>query len=512
MKNMLIWILVITFFAVSLNIRSDLGNCRPYYQSVYLGDNTSSDSHIEAKGRTLSIIKSFDAPGNDPEGLAWDGVFLWCGEWDSRQIYKIYPVTGKVINSFDVLKYGDIGGPAGLAWDGRHLWSGSRPWAAIHQIDSRNGKQINSFSYPAEGGPGGLAWDGKYLWSGNANSNTIDKIDTSTGRIIKSLKAPQPLYFVTGLAWDGKYLWCCGSEEIVYEKAIRNKIFKINPENGEIITYFYSPTPATIRIVPHGLAWDGNYLWYVEKKVGLGNEESWGKIYKLKIPNGVSNSKDITSPIHNYPLYIGFGIIILLISLHIVNYRLNLIEYMKKKPQSCPYIIAIISGLIGIVIATFLIVFQLRGTSIILNVVAFLVVIGALVGMIIGLYVDSIKGTDKWVYINIVVGVISVIIINDYIFGDSLADWLDWLNPNDQTSWFALIILFIFIILPSVGGLLVGAPCRGVVSTFFLSALIPEYLNLIQRIHINIFLRHIIRQMRSVCAHGQAEWFFMLPF
>ena len=68
-----------------------------------------------------------------------------------------------------------------------------------------------------------------------------------------------------GLAWDGDYLWNADNDD--------DKIYKINPSTGAVVDSI--PSPGTDS---QGLAWDGNYLWNAD------NDDN--KIYKLNPSTG----------------------------------------------------------------------------------------------------------------------------------------------------------------------------------------------------------------------------------
>ncbi len=69
------------------------------------------------------------------------------------------------------------------------------------------------------------------------------------GDILKTLQTPGPM--PTGLAYDGQHLWLADSHT--------DKIYKLNPANGQVLSSFESP-----GFHPQGLAWDGTHLWHVD--------------------------------------------------------------------------------------------------------------------------------------------------------------------------------------------------------------------------------------------------------
>ncbi len=218
-----------------------------------------------APPKTAMVIDSFNAPGWSPEGLAFDGEYLWNADNYWTVIYKI-DTSGNVIDSFDTP--GSF--PRGLTFDGTYLWlsdSGGRDsQGKIYKLNT-SGNVIDSFDSPGPA-PDGLAWDGEYLWNADTNESKIYKIDTS-GNVIDSFDAPggSP----GDLAFDGTYLWgLSGYTLLIYKLDI----------SGNVIDSFYSPAtfdPYNIFDFPTGLAWDSEYLWVTY------DERYEETIYKLDV-------------------------------------------------------------------------------------------------------------------------------------------------------------------------------------------------------------------------------------
>ncbi len=207
------------------------------------------------------IIYSFDSPGYEPYGLAWDGNYLWHVDSREHKIYKIDPSNGNVISSFNspgLDRY-----PTGLTYDGSYLWVANLGtigyYNRIYKINPSNGNVISSFRSPDDW-PSGLAWDGNYLWHSGYCDNKIYKIDPSCGNVISSFSSPD--IWATGLTYDGSYLWSADK--------VTDKIYKINPSDGSVVDSFYSPAGG-----PTGLTWDGSYLWNADKYTDM--------IYKIDV-------------------------------------------------------------------------------------------------------------------------------------------------------------------------------------------------------------------------------------
>jgi len=219
------------------------------------------------------IIFSFDSPGPDPFGLAWDddssgGPYLWHADDEADKIYKLDPSDGSVVDWF----FSPGPHPRGLAWDddssgGPYLWcsiiEGTRD--RIYKLDPSDGSVVDWFFGPGVL-PGGLAWDddssgGPYLWYVDWYVNDkIYKLDPSDGSVVDWFDSPGS--YPMGLTWDGSHLWNADWYD--------DKIYKLDPSDGSVVDWFDSPGS-----YPYGLAWDGTYLW---------NADGWGdKIYKLDV-------------------------------------------------------------------------------------------------------------------------------------------------------------------------------------------------------------------------------------
>ncbi|HEX9916650.1 MAG TPA: transglutaminase domain-containing protein [candidate division Zixibacteria bacterium] len=226
------------------------------------------------------VAIAFPSPSPCPQGLAYDGAYLWLVDRKTDMIYKINPKDESIIDSIPSPGYV----PRGLTWDGKNLWCVDAEENLIYSINPKTRIVEKTISSPASD-PEGLAWDGKYLWIADSKEAKIDQLSTDDGTTITSIPSPSP--YPCGLSFDGKYLW-------VSDRA-RNMIYMITPDKGEVIVCFDAPGPYT-----YGLAWDGKYLWNVDYQTD--------KIYKLKIDDSELFSRkeqkeetlEFTHQIRNY--------------------------------------------------------------------------------------------------------------------------------------------------------------------------------------------------------------------
>jgi transglutaminase-like putative cysteine protease/streptogramin lyase len=99
--------------------------------------------------------------------------------------------------------------------------------------------------------PTGLTFDGAYLWLADGHTDKIYKIDPETGKVVSSFESPG--HHPEGLAWDGKYLWHIDSGEKL--------LYKLDPATGTALSILESNSTN-----PRDLTWDGEYLWIADFK------------------------------------------------------------------------------------------------------------------------------------------------------------------------------------------------------------------------------------------------------
>ncbi|UCD62744.1 MAG: transglutaminase [Candidatus Zixiibacteriota bacterium] len=194
-------------------------------------------------------IQSFATPGDCPQGLTFDGTYLWNVDRKSDMIYKINPADGSVVDS--ITSPGYI--PRGLTWDGRLLWTVDVGEERIFGINPQTQVVEKTIFCPVSR-PYGLAWDGTYLWVADDGGDELHRISPEDGTTITTIPAPSS--HPGGLAFDGQYLWV--------GDRYKDMIYMLTPDKGDVIIYFKSPGPHV-----SGLAWDGANLWDVDYQTDL---------------------------------------------------------------------------------------------------------------------------------------------------------------------------------------------------------------------------------------------------
>ena len=166
------------------------------------------------------VLKTFDAPDYQIEGLAMADGKLFALDTESRKIYLVNPETGVSERSINIY----VSTPTGLTFDGKQLWTSSRLKNRLYKINPNDGVTMASFRAPAVE-PSGLTFDGKYLWVADRMRDEIYMLSPWDCRVIMTCKSPGP--FPRDLAFDGKYLW-----NVDYQT---DKIYKIKRHDKEFL-------------------------------------------------------------------------------------------------------------------------------------------------------------------------------------------------------------------------------------------------------------------------------------
>jgi len=186
-------------------------------------------------------LMSIPTPGECPQGLTFDGEYLWNIDRKSDMIYRVDPQSGHVDDS--LVTPGFV--PRGLTWDGKRLWCIDAEEELIYAVNPQT-RIIEKSIYCPVGRPMGLAWDGRYLWLAADRNEEIHQISPEDGTTIKTI--PAPTRNSTGITFDGTCLWVADR--------YKDMIFMVTPEEGEVIISLDAPAPHA-----WGLAWDSQNLW-----------------------------------------------------------------------------------------------------------------------------------------------------------------------------------------------------------------------------------------------------------
>lgn len=157
--------------------------------------------------REGEVLRVEDFTGVLHRGLAWDGEFLFsCGDADdgSSILYRIEPDTLMVEEAFDA----PGNHPCGMCFDGRFIWLTDRDTGRVDRFDNEVGQITRSVVTPGFS-PFGVAFDGKYMWITDSGSGRMYRLTGARRRWSATVSTDS--YMMRGddvlLLHDGESFW-----------------------------------------------------------------------------------------------------------------------------------------------------------------------------------------------------------------------------------------------------------------------------------------------------------------
>ena len=140
----------------------------------------------------------------NPRGLTHDGEFFYVNDFSLLKIFKFKLENDKVkiYDSFDIPEK-EKGGVMGLTTDGDYLYLASRDLKKLYKL-SKEGVLIDEI-YSDNGQFGRpIVWTGEFFWAGYGNCKGLCKY-TKDGKLVGEIYLPARDTWA--MAWDGNYLW-----------------------------------------------------------------------------------------------------------------------------------------------------------------------------------------------------------------------------------------------------------------------------------------------------------------
>ncbi len=199
------------------------------------------------------VIRSFATEADKASGITHDGQALWLASTYSRELIRCDAMTGKTIRKYFTpgggIIYKMAGDPAGRS---SPLL---KPAAAEKPAPAKKGGGFEQGYVMGAAAPGtgahGLEWREGKLWVAVPPARMVYRVDPKTWTVEHSFASAgnRP----HGIGWEGKYLWCTDSN--------LNAFFKHDVESGAILERIQL---ADSDPLPHGMTtWQG-YLWYCD--------------------------------------------------------------------------------------------------------------------------------------------------------------------------------------------------------------------------------------------------------
>jgi hypothetical protein len=206
---------------------------------------------------TLSIIAAYDAPGNGPTGLAWDGRTLWNADYTAGRIFAIDPGSGELVRSLVC-----PGNLSGLAWDGRALWQSLHQEGMLRRVNPETNDFDQTIALTGHGWLSGVAWDGRYLWAVSQQEGELLAVERESGSVVRTIPAPVAS---GGLDYHDGYLWLSVAYPMYFDRLYQKfewtgeersfAVVQIDPRDGREVQRY-----ATQHLYM-GVAWAKDEVW-----------------------------------------------------------------------------------------------------------------------------------------------------------------------------------------------------------------------------------------------------------
>jgi hypothetical protein len=119
-----------------------------------------SDKINKVDPKTRKILASIPSPAPEQDsGMAWAEGALWIGQYQSKEIIKVDPETGRVLKRIKLDRL-----VTGVTWADGELWHGSiaegdsRP-GGLHKIDAESGAERDVIELEGAKGASGVEYD-----------------------------------------------------------------------------------------------------------------------------------------------------------------------------------------------------------------------------------------------------------------------------------------------------------------------------------------------------------------
>ena len=197
----------------------------------------------------------FDSPGPQPNGLQATTDGLWIiDQGANNKAYLVSYEGGKVLRSFET----ETVASSGITFDGEALWIGSTYSREIVRVSATTGKAIERHFTPGAG----VIY--KMLGS-PARSSPLLKSRPRPKPAAPAASAPQVGGFQAGEVLGSKAVgtgahgqeWRDGKLWIAVPPS--REVYRIDPKTWVVETKF--PTAGNR---PHGIGWEGKYLWVTD--------------------------------------------------------------------------------------------------------------------------------------------------------------------------------------------------------------------------------------------------------
>jgi sugar lactone lactonase YvrE len=212
-------------------------------------------NHDKIRTRKAGKVETvFKSPGPKPNGLQATADGLWIMDQGNNKVYLVAYADGKVKREFDT----EANAASGITFDGEALWLASTYSRELIRSHAETGKTIAKYFTPGAGIIYRMLGDPPARSSPLAArpARTEQKKGGDAKRVggfqmgqVQGAAAPGT--GAHGLEWREGKLWVAVPPS--------RMVYRINPE-----TWVVEKQWPTVGNRPHGIGWEGRYLWVTD--------------------------------------------------------------------------------------------------------------------------------------------------------------------------------------------------------------------------------------------------------
>jgi sugar lactone lactonase YvrE len=182
----------------------------------------------------------------NPSGICFDQQSMWVVDWAAETIYKHHRNE-----KLSVAATFPISAPNGIAFDGKYIWSSHSFEQKIYKRDAATLSIVGSYASPGPS-PSGIYFDGTFLWSldfetGKVYKHNIDDALTVVGTFDSLAVNPSGIF---------------GREGFLYiSDSSSGRIYKFNIEGMTLAGIYTLAQYKDNKKHLSGIAWDGVSIW-----------------------------------------------------------------------------------------------------------------------------------------------------------------------------------------------------------------------------------------------------------
>ncbi|MDX6612702.1 MAG: hypothetical protein QOD75_1888 [Blastocatellia bacterium] len=223
---------------VTVPLNSTSYPVHPTGEVVYqlTGQQGEGASTKSAPITVTQLLETFPV-GPTPEGLAYDGTYIWVANSGANNLTRLRASDGSNQGTFPVESY-----PQALIYFGGYIWAANGSQPTITRLRAADGS--NQGTFPCSDFASGFAHDGTYIWLAVGTPQLLIRLLATDGSNQGSFKVGS---FPHSLTYDGKYIWVCNTSD--------NTVNRLLATDGSNQGTF--PTGR----FPIALAFDGTYIW-----------------------------------------------------------------------------------------------------------------------------------------------------------------------------------------------------------------------------------------------------------